>query len=119
MSTTEIAKRTAVESLSDSVSKSKKRHKKKHAKRTKETPVESELEDRPVFDLTAETKLRIPSLKNKLGQIRELGDVCSVPCYECIRTISNDSFAKYPSRCWDVKHETRIGMNGQCSTCAR
>ncbi|PCG93561.1 Hypothetical protein PENO1_082830 [Penicillium occitanis (nom. inval.)] len=45
--------------------------------------------------------------------------VRSVPCYECVRSITNESFSKYPNRSYDVKHETRIGVNSQCSTCVR
>jgi len=64
-------------------------------------------------------RLQVPVLRGKDGTIRTLGGVRNVPCYECIKSLTTDSFAKYPNRCYDVKHETRFGMNSQCSTCTR
>lgn len=67
----------------------------------------------------AESRLQLPILLTKTGTIRPLGDCRVTPCYECVRSVANESFAKYPHRCYDVKHETRSGVNSQCSTCAR
>jgi hypothetical protein len=114
----------ALESPVGSVTKRHKKHKKKSAKPAPESPgVASEFssEHEAEDDSASPSKFRLekPVLKTKAGTIRPLGDVRSVPCYECIRSVTNDSFAKYPHRCYDVKHETRIGVNSQCSTCAR
>ncbi|EED14552.1 hypothetical protein TSTA_107590 [Talaromyces stipitatus ATCC 10500] len=114
----------ASDSLAVAVSKRRKKHKKKSAKSVSESPglaSEGSSDHGSNSDAVSPSKsrLEVPVLKTKAGTIRPLGDVRSVPCYECIRSITNDSFIKYPHRCYDVKHETRIGVNSQCSTCAR
>lgn len=112
------ASESPAESASKRTKLEKKRDKKKRDKekrRLLESTPESEASDDPAPD----SRLQISVLKTKAGAICELGDVRSVPCYECVRSVTNDSFAKYPNRCFDVKHETRIRMNSQCSTCAR
>jgi hypothetical protein len=115
----------ALDSPSAWVPKRKKRGKKKSANRTRESssqPPEYQSDHDSVEGsdgLLPESRFEIPVIKTKSGTIRPLGDPRSVPCYECIRSIANESFAKYPDRCYDVMHETRVGVNTQRSTCAR
>lgn len=80
------------ESPAESASKRKKR-KKKHNRSRVASPESPESGSAPdtesVREPPVETRLQVPALKTKAGTIPPLGDVRSVPCYECIRNVGN------------------------------
>lgn len=100
----------------------RKKKKKKHSSAPSES---SAAQDDPTSgpesdaEAPSTSRFEVPVLLNKAGAIRNLGSVRAVPCYECVRSFGQESIDKYPHRCYDVKHETRFGLNTQCSTCAR
>jgi hypothetical protein len=120
----ESAAKRPGESPLESAAKRKKRNKKKKksAAESPTKPAGEESGNESSMETPApkaESRFVVPELRTKSGAIRPLGPQRIIPCYECIRSITNESFSKYPHRCYDVHHETRIGMNSQCSTCNR
>lgn len=113
-------KRTIESPLESAAKRKKKSKKKKSAAESSAKPADGESGDESSAPVPEpKSRFVVPELRTKTGAIRPLGKQRIVPCYGCIRSITNDSFTKYPHRCYDVKHETRIGVNSQCATCAR
>jgi hypothetical protein len=113
-------KRTIESPLESAANRKRKHKKKKSTTESSAKPAGDESGDESSAPVPEpKSRFEVPELRTKTGAIRPLGQQRIVPCYGCIRSITNDSFTKYPHRCYDVKHETRTGVNLQCATCAR